>query len=257
METRTRFDLGNAIQGWREELAAQPGLTPEEQRELETHLRDSVAGLRQRGLNDEDSFWLACRRVGHPQKLAEEFAKADPARVWRERVFWLAIGICAMRLWSGVPIYLLERVRTGITNIFADNFFLPDWVLFYVPFRPQWMVEHVLHDGIFGALFRFVPLICLLALFAQGRMDRAVSALRFLFQSRRRFLVTAVASLGVYHAWEFSQVFQHAGRMTRGSETPPLGFLIQMGLANAIISAMLVGLIAWLMPARKPLVERS
>jgi len=255
METRTRFDLGNAIQGWREELAAQPGLTADEQRELETHLHDSLAGLRQCGLNDEDSFWLACRRVGHPQQLAEEFAKVDPARVWRERVFWLAIGVCAMRLWSSVPIYLLERLRTGITNIFANSFFLPDWVLFYVPFRPQWIVEHVLHDGIFAALFRFVPLICLLTLFAQGRMDRAVSALRFLFQSRRRFLVTAGASLGIYHTWAVFEAFQYTRRMTPGSETPSLDFLMQMGLANAIVSAMLVGLIAWLMPAKRPLVE--
>jgi len=230
-------------------------LTAEVRCELETHLRDSVAGLRQRGLNDEDSFWLACRRVGHPQQLAEEFAKVDPARVWRERVFWLAIGVCAMRLWSSVPIYLLERLRTGITNIFANNFFLPDWVLFYVPFRPQWIVEHVLHDGIFAALFRFVPLICLLTLFAQGRMDRAVSALRFLFQSRRRFLVTAGASLGIYHTWAVFEAFQYTRRMTPGSETPSLDFLMQMGLANAIVSAMLVGLIAWLMPAKRPLVE--
>src|SRR5260370_40506007 len=148
METRTRFYLSAALQAWREELVAQPGLTPEEQRELETHLHDSVAGLRQRGLNDEDSFWLACRRVGHPQQLAEEFAKADPARIWRERVFWLAIGICAMHLWLGAPIYLLERLRTGITNIFANNFFLSDWVLFYVPFRTEWLVEHVLVNGV-------------------------------------------------------------------------------------------------------------
>src|SRR5260370_10345144 len=225
METRTGFDLSAALQAWREELVAQPGLTPEEQRELETHLHASVAGLRQRGLNDEDSFWLACRRVGHPQQLAEEFAKADPARVWRGRVFSLAIGICALRFWSG-----------AITHILANNFFLPDWVLFYVPFRTQWM-GHVLHDGIVAALFRFVPLLCLLALFAQGRMNRAVSALGFLFQSRRRFLVTAGVSLGSYHTWAVFETFQYAGRVGRmnpGSETPSLDFLMQMGLANTI-----------------------
>src|SRR5260370_40097370 len=106
METRTRFYLSAALQAWREELVAQPGLTPEEHRELETHLHDSVAGLRQRGLNDEDSFWLACRRVGHPQQLAEEFAKADPARSWCVRVFLLVIGHCALRFWFG-PITLI------------------------------------------------------------------------------------------------------------------------------------------------------
>ena len=53
METRTRFNLNAAIENWQQELAAQPGLAPEDRRELESHLSDSVAELRQRGLNEE------------------------------------------------------------------------------------------------------------------------------------------------------------------------------------------------------------
>ena len=79
METRTRFDLSGAIEGWRKQLAAQPGLTADNRRELEAHLQDSIATLRQSGLTEEESFWLACRRAGQPQQLAEEFVKADPA----------------------------------------------------------------------------------------------------------------------------------------------------------------------------------
>ena len=93
METQTRFDLNAAIENWRQELAAQPDLTPDVRRELETHLRDTVAELQRRGLNDEESFWLARRRVGQPKQLAEEFVKANPAMVWRERVFWMAISL--------------------------------------------------------------------------------------------------------------------------------------------------------------------
>jgi hypothetical protein len=62
MENQTRFDLNAAIENWRQELAAQSGLTPDDRRELETHLRDAIAGFQQRGLNDEESFWLACAR---------------------------------------------------------------------------------------------------------------------------------------------------------------------------------------------------
>jgi hypothetical protein len=93
METQTRYDLNTAIESWRSELAAQPNLTAEVRRELETHLRDTIAGFQQRGLNDEESFWLACKRVGHPPQLAEEFVKADPAKVWRERVFWMWLAV--------------------------------------------------------------------------------------------------------------------------------------------------------------------
>ena len=92
MENQTRFDLNAAIENWRNELAAQPNLASDDRRELETHLRDAIAGFQQRGLNDEESFWLARRRVGQPQQLGEEFVKADPAKVWRERMFWMCAG---------------------------------------------------------------------------------------------------------------------------------------------------------------------
>jgi len=257
METRTRFDFNSALQSWREELAAHPSLTPEDRRELETHLCDSIAGLRERGLNDEESFWLARRRVGHPQQIAEEFAKADPTNAWRERVFWLVVGLFTMRLWSGAPLYLLDGSLSWITRMFANNLFLPDWVLFYLPFRPVWANEHVLHNQIFIALFRFLPLIWLVAVFARGHVDRIASALHFFFSSRPRFLVTAASSAGIYYAWVVSQALRYVTRMAGGPETPSLGFLIQHSFANAIISLMLVGLIAWLMPATRQPIERT
>ncbi len=93
MENQTRFDLTAAIENWRTELAAQANLTTEVRRELETHLHDAIAGFQKRGLNEEESFWLARRRVGKPQQLGEEFVKANPEIVWRERFFWMAISL--------------------------------------------------------------------------------------------------------------------------------------------------------------------
>jgi hypothetical protein len=93
MENQTRFDLNAAVENWRNELAAQPNLASDDRRELETHLRDTIAGFQQRGLNDEESFWLARKRVGQPQQMGEEFVKANPTAVWRERMFWMAISL--------------------------------------------------------------------------------------------------------------------------------------------------------------------
>jgi hypothetical protein len=81
MENKARFDLNAAIENWQNELAAQPNLVPDDRRELETHLRDAIAGFQQRGMDDKESFWLACHRVGQPQQLGEEFVKANPAAV--------------------------------------------------------------------------------------------------------------------------------------------------------------------------------
>jgi hypothetical protein len=106
MEPQTRFNLNAALQNWREELAAQINLTPEARRELETHLTDTVVEMQQRGLNDEEAFWLARRRVGQPKELGEEFTKAAflyPCRQW---VLWITLALYGIHLWTSAG-YLL------------------------------------------------------------------------------------------------------------------------------------------------------
>jgi hypothetical protein len=127
MATQTRFDLNAAIENWLNELAAQPQLSSDGRRELEKHLADTMAELRQRGLSEEESFWLACRRIGQPQQLAEEFEKADPNQAWRERVFWMAVGI--MVFWQGI---LIISYIAGIILTFVglNRFYGAVWSLF-------------------------------------------------------------------------------------------------------------------------------
>jgi hypothetical protein len=110
METQTRYDLNAAVENWRAELAAQTGLTAEVRRELETHLRDAITGFQQRGLNNEESFWLARKRVGQPPELGEEFGKADPAKIWRERAFWNVLVLSAFQLWNKACPYALGKI---------------------------------------------------------------------------------------------------------------------------------------------------
>jgi hypothetical protein len=115
MENQTRFDLNAAIESWRQELAAQPNLASDDRRELETHLRDAIAGFQQHDLNDEESFWLARKRVGQPQQISEEFVKADPAKAWRERIFWMALGI--------IMFLLLTQILTFAVGIALYHLF--------------------------------------------------------------------------------------------------------------------------------------
>jgi hypothetical protein len=251
METRTRFDLSAAVEEWRKQLAGQPGLTADNRRELETHVQDSIATLQQRGLTEEESFWIACRRVGQPRRLAEEFVKEDPIAVWRDRLFWIAIGFGVIRLWLGFPSYLLDWLRSGIARLFALNFYLPDWVLFYVPLRTQWVTDFIIRNQIFGVLFRWAPLFCLIALLATGRLSRPAFLVRFLFESRARLLLAAGVSLALYYSWAVAQAIRILGHVTPGPGIPSMAFAIQLALGNAIISVLLVGLIAWLLPAER------
>src|SRR4051812_3599670 len=116
MENPTCFDLNAALETWRNDLAAQPDVAVDDRRELETHLRDTISELQRRGLNEEESFWLACRRTGRAQQLNEEFVKANPTRVWRERVFWMVLAYLVISLWHSTVSYTMNVLYSSLNR---------------------------------------------------------------------------------------------------------------------------------------------
>ena len=117
METQSRFDLNHAVAAWRQEVAAQTAISLEQARELETHLLDALPDLQQRGLTEEEAFWLARRRLGKPEDIAADFALTSPATVWRERVFWIALGALTIHCGFGVlnllVFFVLQLIGLG------------------------------------------------------------------------------------------------------------------------------------------------
>ena len=86
MENQTCFDLNAALENWRMELAAQPSLSAENRRELETHLRDTFAEMKVRGLSEEESFRLASKKLGQLPHIGKEFQK-NKVLIKRRRAF--------------------------------------------------------------------------------------------------------------------------------------------------------------------------
>jgi hypothetical protein len=118
MEPKTRFNLSAALQNWREELAAQPHLTAENRRELEAHVTDTIAEMQQRGLSDEESFWLARRRVGWPKELGQEFANVGPKNPGREWVLWIAVAFYVLNLWQNISTLLVVPIAMRVLGNF-------------------------------------------------------------------------------------------------------------------------------------------
>jgi hypothetical protein len=234
MENQTRFDLNAAIQNWQQELAAQSNLTPDVQRELETHLRDSITELRQRGLNDEESFWLARRRVGQPKQLGEEFLKADPAKVWHERAFWIVAFLIVFQIWGAVS-----------TSLFA---------IFTASSLPNYLPPSI--NFVLRMLFYVLPVVWVMALVAGGRMTRQFAMISLLFHSQLRLGSAGVLLVIV------SRFLQGTATWWQLRTTGPIAMsgTIQIWyftLSTAIIPLTLVALLVWLMPTRAPVKPKT
>jgi hypothetical protein len=254
MENQTRFDLNTAVENWRQELAAQPPLTPDNRRELETHLRDALAELKARGLSDEESFWLARRRVGQPQSLAVEFFKADPAKVWRERIFWAAIVLLVVRLWSGITSTGWAMFQTSVTTPYFLNKYhsispFPDWVRVYLPLPYNIDLYSLLFSPSSRMVFTFLsllPVIGVAWLLTRGRLNKGFSWMRFFFRSRRRFLFVSAMFFSFYFLLLANSLLRHEDQ----PNGPSLTFLIVANLINSLYPALLIVVIAWLLPTQ-------
>ena len=244
MENQTRFDLNAAVEKWRQELAAQPKLASDDRRELETHLRDAIADFQQRGLNDEECFWLARRRTGQPQELGEEFVKAHPANFYRERAFWLAFGLLIYRVWdmlaSSLETPLSMRVHMGLRENFGYLF--PDWVSFYLP---SWLRDLRLAPifGCFTDSINIVLVLTALIFVARGKLEKLRSMFEVIFNNRLRFVIIAMLSLFVVSAVSNLIFNSLCDEMLRGK-------FLGTYFYSAFWSAWIILIVAWLMPSQ-------
>ena len=99
-------ELSARIAAWRDTLAGR--LSGAELDELEDHLRETLAGLSETPLSVDEQLLIAGRRLGAPGTLVAEFEKADPARVWQGRVFWMLAGWVGLGLVGGLAGCLFE-----------------------------------------------------------------------------------------------------------------------------------------------------
>ena len=74
------------------------GLRPPDVEELEQHVRDSISDLTAKGLNDEEAFLIATRRLGEHGSLGREFGKVNGSHIWARRAFWMLAGYVLMQI---------------------------------------------------------------------------------------------------------------------------------------------------------------
>lgn len=90
------FDLNKSILNWKKSLQSCDSFTRENIDELESHLNEQIADLTETGLNDEEAFWVAQKRIGSINTLSYEYNKINVWEGIRKRLLWMIIGFIAL-----------------------------------------------------------------------------------------------------------------------------------------------------------------
>ena len=80
------FELEAEIRKWRDHLRGTGSVGVADLEELEAHLRDGVNELSDCGLDGDEAFLIAVRRLGNVAAVGEEFAKVTSENLWRQMV---------------------------------------------------------------------------------------------------------------------------------------------------------------------------
>jgi hypothetical protein len=86
MTSNTPSLLDERIADWRGRLQRAQAMQPDDLDELEDHLRSRVDELRDAGLDDDEAFLIAVRRVGELEAVTGQFAREYSERLWKRLV---------------------------------------------------------------------------------------------------------------------------------------------------------------------------
>ncbi|WP_345751152.1 permease prefix domain 1-containing protein [Microbacterium rhizophilus] len=79
-------EVETRLADWRGYLLARRTLSPADVDELEDHLRERIADLASRGLDDDEAFLIAMRRMGDVDALSSEYAREHSDRLWKQLI---------------------------------------------------------------------------------------------------------------------------------------------------------------------------
>ena len=78
--------LEERIGEWRAWARRRQAIAGQDVEELEDHLRSRIADLREAGLDEEEAFLIAVKRLGELDALSREFAREHSERLWKRLV---------------------------------------------------------------------------------------------------------------------------------------------------------------------------
>ncbi len=138
--------LEGRIGEWRNYLRRRQALEAVDVDELEDHLRSQVEALSEAGLDEDEAFLVAVKRLGDLDSLSQEFAQEYSERLWKQLVVSPSPGATSaassrsaavaigLGIAAGISIKLPELFGRHLSDNAANSFYLRNMTLFILPY---------------------------------------------------------------------------------------------------------------------------
>lgn len=145
------FQLDKSLEDWKRKLINSNSMTESDIDELESHILDEIDNLKGKNLSEEESFYVACSRIGSVNLLSSEFGKVNFNLIWLKRFLWLLSGYllidffknlaAILSCFTTVIIYKFTIITVdgiGCLNLFLNAFF--SVIVLCLLFSPRYLI---------------------------------------------------------------------------------------------------------------------
>jgi hypothetical protein len=137
--------LEQRITEWRQHFSRRQAVKAADIDELEDHLRSQVEALREAGLDADEAFLVAVKRLGNLDSVSSEFANEYSERLWKQLVVAPAAGVAspvatyatkaiALAFAAAVAMKVPELFGMGFGDNGADRFYVHNIPFLVLPF---------------------------------------------------------------------------------------------------------------------------
>ncbi|HEV6955108.1 MAG TPA: permease prefix domain 1-containing protein [Promicromonospora sp.] len=124
--------LEDQIDQWRAYVQRRRAISAADVDEMEDHLRGQVADLAAGGLDDDEAFLVAVKRMGNLDDVSREFAREHSDRLWKQLVLvpeepggtgrWRELGVVlALAVAAGIWVRILVDASGGDDAVVVRN----------------------------------------------------------------------------------------------------------------------------------------
>ncbi len=116
MEYRTQFNLDHVLTDWKQGFLTQTNMSEDQVEELESHLLDEMDHLKTTGLNEEEAFIIATKRIGSQAFLSAEYDKVNEPKIFTSKSKSFFTGI----IFSCYVLFLINEVMWKTATLSFD-----------------------------------------------------------------------------------------------------------------------------------------
>ena len=107
-------ELEAQIDRWRGFVQRSQAISPADVDELEDHLREQISDRQATGLDDEEAFLVAIKRLGNLDAVSHEFAREHSDRLWKQLVLVPQVSDAGTPPWRELAVVLGLAVGAGV-----------------------------------------------------------------------------------------------------------------------------------------------